>query len=190
MSSFPLFSPLRSRCISVQEYYSPARLDSRVGTGRHHGHVCTGPSKAGNIRPANYVRKTLKCQEGLNLPTRHLLLLDIAPPLPSCFSASLRGAPCYFLCASSSWHVISTLDRAQSLVDELLTVYTQEVYRLCKRAGVAMPSLVGQQDRVATGRSRLAMSSCFVHFVSRRTRFVVVAVAMVVVVFCLAILPY
>ncbi|CAN0031092.1 unnamed protein product, partial [Ectocarpus sp. 4 AP-2014] len=42
----------------------------------------------------------------------------------------------------------------QSLVDELLTVYTQEVYRLCKRAGVAMPSLVGQQDRVATGRSR------------------------------------
>ncbi|CBN79298.1 weakly similar to cyanobacterial Exoribonuclease II [Ectocarpus siliculosus] len=44
--------------------------------------------------------------------------------------------------------------RAQSLVDELLTVYTQEVYRLCKRAGVAMPSLVGQQDRVATGRSR------------------------------------
>ncbi|CAM9622921.1 unnamed protein product [Hapterophycus canaliculatus] len=44
--------------------------------------------------------------------------------------------------------------RARSLVDELLTVYTQEVYRLCKKAGVAMPSLVGQQDRVASGRSR------------------------------------
>lgn len=39
-------------------------------------------------------------------------------------------------------------------MDELLTVYTQEAYRLCKKAGVAMPSLVGQQDRVANGRSR------------------------------------
>eukprot|EP00903_Cladosiphon_okamuranus_P010020 g9502.t1 len=44
--------------------------------------------------------------------------------------------------------------RARSLVDELLTVYTEEAYRLCKKAGVAMPSLVGQQDRVASGHSR------------------------------------
>ncbi|CAM9345305.1 unnamed protein product [Pylaiella littoralis] len=46
------------------------------------------------------------------------------------------------------------MSRAGSLIDELLTVYTQEAYRLCKKAGVAMPSLVGQQDRVANGRSR------------------------------------
>lgn len=49
------------------------------------------------------------------------------------------------------------MSRARSLVDELLTVYTQEAYRLCKKAGVAMPSLVGQQDRVASGRSRCAL---------------------------------
>lgn len=48
----------------------------------------------------------------------------------------------------------SHLRRARSLVDELLTVYTLEVHGLCKTAGVAMPSLVGQQDRVAAGRSR------------------------------------
>lgn len=95
------------------------------------------------------------------MPRRPVLLLDVAPPLPSCFSAALRGGPLFFsMCASFCWHASASLDRAQSLVDELLTVYTQEVYRLCKRAGVAMPSLVGQQDRVATGRSRLATSSC------------------------------
>lgn len=44
--------------------------------------------------------------------------------------------------------------RSLSLVDELLTVYTLEVYDLCRKAGVAMPTLVGQQDLVAAGKSR------------------------------------
>ncbi|CAN0461374.1 unnamed protein product, partial [Discosporangium mesarthrocarpum] len=42
--------------------------------------------------------------------------------------------------------------RAHRLVDELLTLYTMEMYGLCARAGVAMPTLVGHQDRVAAGK--------------------------------------
>jgi hypothetical protein len=43
---------------------------------------------------------------------------------------------------------------AHSMIDSLLALYSAEALRICKRAGVALPVLVGLKDYVSQGRSR------------------------------------